>query len=71
MNALEATFAKLETRMSHAADPAAGRPAPAAVPETKGDITTRAAKAILDAEVEARNAKIAALKAARLKKGEA
>ncbi|GAD56685.1 MAG: hypothetical protein ACJASC_002663 [Limimaricola cinnabarinus] len=67
MNALESTFADLEARMTKAAGSAPGRPAPAPVAETKGDVTTRAARAILDAETENRNAKIAALRAARLK----
>ncbi|PSK87606.1 hypothetical protein CLV79_10288 [Limimaricola soesokkakensis] len=71
MNALESTFAKLEARMIRATGAAPERPTPTPVPETKGDVTTRAAKAILDAETEARNAKIAALRTARLegKKG--
>lgn len=68
MNALESTFAKLEDRMSRAAGLMPERPAAAPVPETKGDVTTRAARAILDAENEARNAKIAALRAARLER---
>ncbi len=67
MNALESTFANLEARMTPAAGAAPSRPAPAPVAETKGDVTTRAARAILDAENESRNAKIAALRAARLK----
>ncbi|MCP1167206.1 hypothetical protein [Limimaricola litoreus] len=68
MNALESTFANLEARMTQANGAAPARPAPAPVAETKGDVTTRAARAILDAETEARNAKIAALRAARLEK---
>ena len=68
MNALESTFANLEARMSKASSSAPARPAPAPVAETKGDVTTRAARAILDAETETRNAKIAALRAARLEK---
>ena len=68
MNALESTFANLEARMNRAAGTAAPRPAPATAPETKGDITTRAAREILDAETASRNAKTAALRAARLQK---
>lgn len=71
MNALESTFANLEARMSRAAGAAPLRPAPAVAAETKGDVTTRAARAILDAENEARNSKTAALRAARLKKDKA
>ena len=71
MNALESTFAKLEARMIRATGAAPERPAPTPVPETKGDLTTRAAKANHHAETDARNAKIAALRTARLvgKKG--
>ncbi|WP_090112880.1 hypothetical protein [Limimaricola pyoseonensis] len=68
MNALEATLANLEKRglsrrLSHPDLPAAPRP------ESKGDLTTRAARAIIDAEAELRRAKTAALRAARLDRG--
>ncbi len=67
MNSLEETFANLERRgMSRPAADMEDRPAAAAAAPTKGETTTRAAKAIIDAETEARHARTAALREARL-----
>ncbi len=68
MNALEATFANLEKRGLSRVTADKDRPAPATVPESKVDATTRAAKTIIDAETEARDTRTAALRSARLEK---
>ena len=68
MTALDDTFAALSSRLdAHAAKPST-QPAPKPVAPTKNDLTTAAAKEIIDGETASRSANVARLKAARLER---
>ena len=68
MTSVDRTLADLEARMGAASRKAVQKAFRPSVPvaRTKADVTTEAARQIIDAETEARNAATARLRAARL-----